>query len=254
LKKNQYAVECINLKKSFGKKIVLQDINLKTEKGTILGIVGPNGTGKTTLMKILATLITPSEGKAFISGYDITANPISVKKEIGFVPSEERSFYWRLTGRQNLKFFAALHHIFGKERDSRIANLLESVGLKKDADVQFREYSTGMKQALGIVRGMLHDPQILIMDEPTRSLSPNIAKMVRQLIQDKVRKQGKTVLIASHNLKEIEDLADSIALINQGNIIAVGTLDELKAIAGFSNDADLDAIFEKMIREMPIRN
>lgn len=246
--KNQFAVECINLKKSFGKKIVLQDINLKTEKGSILGLVGPNGTGKTTLMKILATLITPSDGKAFISGYDVTANPISVKKEIGFVPSEERSFYWRLTGRQNLKFFAAIHNIFGKERDTQINTLLEAVGLIKDADVQFREYSTGMKQALGIVRGILHNPRVLIMDEPTRSLSPNIAKMVRQLIQDKVRKEGKTVLIASHNLKEIEDLADSIAVIHQGNIKAFGTLDELKASAGFSQNEDLDAIFEKMIR------
>lgn len=244
--KNMPAVECISLRKNFGKKTVLRNINLKVEKGSILGLVGPNGTGKTTLLKILATLITPSEGSAFFFGHDITADPIVIKKITGFVPSEERSFYWRLTGKQNLEFFASLHNITGKQRSLRINELLEAVGLEKSGNIRFREYSTGMKQALGIARGMLHDPSILLMDEPSRSLSPNIAKMVRKLIKNKAH-EGKTILISSHNLKEVEELADNIAIINNGNIMASGTLDQIKKSAGLSETADLDRIFEVLI-------
>ncbi len=244
---NRPAIECINLRKIFGKKTVLRDINLKIEKGSILGLVGPNGTGKTTLLKILATLITPSDGRAFFFGHNIATDPIIIKKMTGFVPSEERSFYWRLTGKQNLEFFAALHNITKKERNLRINELLEAVGLGKSSRVRFREYSTGMKQSLGIARGMLHDPHILLMDEPTRSLSPNIAKMVRKLIKNKAVDEGKTVLIASHNLKEVEELADNIAIIDNGDIVASGTLDQLKNSIGLSESADLDRIFEVLI-------
>ncbi|MCP4349635.1 MAG: ABC transporter ATP-binding protein [Desulfobacterales bacterium] len=245
--KNRPAIECINLRKAFGKKTVLRDINLKVEKGSILGLVGPNGTGKTTLLKILATLTTPSDGSAFFFGHDITADPIIIKRMTGFVPSEERSFYWRLTGKQNLEFFAALHGITRKQRNLRINDLLEAVGLGKSSRVRFREYSTGMKQSLGIARGMLHDPSVLLLDEPTRSLSPNIAKMVRKLIKNKAVNEGRTVLIASHNLKEVEELADNIAIIDNGDIVASGTLDHLKNSVGLSGIADLDKIFEVLV-------
>lgn len=246
---NNLAIECINLEKSFGKKPVLQNINFKIKSGTILAVVGPNGAGKTTLLKILATLITPSAGNALVCGEDVNINPLTVKKMIGFVSSEERSFFWRLSGRQNLNFFAALHKIDKTESNNKIDALLRAVGLGEKGHVRFREYSTGMKQALGISRGMLHDPLVLLMDEPTRSLSPDVASTIRELINHKVRHEGKTVLISSHNLKEVEDMADRIAIIHQGAIKAIGTLSELRTHAGFSQPADLDAIFKYFTHE-----
>ncbi|MDY6971711.1 MAG: ABC transporter ATP-binding protein [Thermodesulfobacteriota bacterium] len=240
------AIECLSLHKTFGGKPVLEDISFEVGEGTVLGLVGPNGAGKTTLLKILATLVLPSTGKALICGRDVTVNPIQVKKRLGIVFSEERSFYWRLTGFQNLRFFASLHNLNRKDRAARINELLEAVGLGEKGHVRFREYSSGMKQALGIARGMLHDPPILLLDEPTRSLSPDIAGKVRKLIRDKAEEEGKTVLIASHNLKEVEHLADRIAVIHQGSVRAIGTAQALKGQCGLSQSSDLEMVFESL--------
>ncbi len=238
------AIQCIGLKKAFGNKLVLQDIGFSVKEGKILALVGPNGAGKTTLLKTIASLIIPTGGKALVCGHDVITNPGQTKKMIGFVPSEERSFYWRLSARQNLKFFASLHNIHGKERNSKVNAALEAVGLEDKGHIRFREYSTGMKQALGIARGMLHDPPVLLLDEPTRSLSPDVAGKVRKLIHKKAGKEGKTILIASHNLKEVEELADRIAIIHHGVITALSSLSDLKTRAGFSPSTDLDALFE----------
>jgi len=238
------AIECIGLNKAFGDKPVLQDIHLSVKTGEILALVGPNGAGKTTLLKILASLIIPTGGRALICGHDVIRNPIQAKRNIGFVPSEERSFYWRLSARQNLRFFASLHNIHGKERNSKVNAALEAVGLEDKGNVPFKEYSSGMKQALGIARGMLHDPPVLLLDEPTRSLSPDVAKKIRELIQNKAREERKTILISSHNLTEVEELADRIAIIHHGVITALGSLSDLKTREGLSPATDMDTLFE----------
>lgn len=245
---NKPATQCIGLSKAFGNNHVLQEIHLRVKRGEILGLVGPNGAGKTTLLKIFASLIIPTRGKALVCGHDVIRDPIQAKRKLGFVPSEERSFYWRLSGIQNLRFFAALHHIRGKERESRVMAALEAMGLQDKGRVRFKEYSSGMKQALGIARGMLHDPPVLLLDEPTRSLSPDAARNVRDMLRNKARDEGKTVLIASHNLKEVEELADHIAIIHQGAIRALGTISELKARAGLPRSTDLDTLFNHFTR------
>jgi len=241
---NNPAIQCIGLSKAFGNQLVLQEIHLRVKRGEILGLVGPNGAGKTTLLKIFASLIIPTGGRALICGHDVVRDPIPAKRKIGFVPSEERSFYWRLSGRQNLRFFASLYSIHGKERNRRIRAALEAVGLEEKGNVRFKEYSSGMKQALGIARGILHDPPVLLLDEPTRSLSPDVAKKIRELIHQKAQNERRTVLISSHNLKEVEELADHIAIIHHGAIQALGSISELKARAGLSPSTDLDALFE----------
>lgn len=237
-------IQCMDLKKAFGNKLVLQDIRFSVKKGHILALVGPNGAGKTTLLKILASLIVPTGGRALVCGHDVIRNPIQAKRKIGFVPSEERSFYWRLSGQQNLKFFASLHNIQGQERNRRVNAALEDVGLEDKGNIRFSEYSSGMKQALGIARGMLHDPPVLLLDEPTRSLSPDVAGKVRKLINKKARKEGKAILVASHNLKEVEELADRISIIHHGVIKALGSLSDLKTLAGISPSEDLHSLFE----------
>ncbi len=238
------SLECIHLHKSFGKKPVLTDIHFKVEPGEILYLIGPNGAGKTTLLKILATLSPPTRGRALVCGVDVAPHSMQPRRWTGYVPSEDRSFYWRLTGRQNLVFFASLHGLGKKECQERIDLLLGEVGLEESADRPFREYSSGMRQALGIARALLHNPVILLMDEPSRSLSPERAAKVRNLIKRKASGGKGIVLIASHDLREMEDLATGIAIIHKGALKARGTLEQLKAGAGLPESASPESVYQ----------
>lgn len=242
------AIQCFDLEKTFGVRTVLRDMNLVVEAGNIMALVGPNGAGKTTLIKIPASLIIPSGGKALVCGHDVIQNPIEAKRNFGFVPSEERSFYWRLTGFQNLRFFASLQGLKGENRLKHINAALEAVGLEDKAHIRFREYSSGMKQALGIARGILHNPPVLLLDEPTRSLSPDVAGKVRDILLNKARKEGTAILISSHNLAEVEKLADQIAFIHQGALRAMGSLKDLIALSGLGHTTDMNDLFEHFTR------
>jgi ABC-2 type transport system ATP-binding protein len=242
-------VECAHLSKNFGLVAALKEITLTVRPGTICALIGPNGAGKTTLLKILAGLIVPSSGTARVCGEDVARNPRKARAKIGFVSSEERSFYWRLTGRQNLKFFAALHQINGTEGKMRIDSLLEKMGLQEMGDRRFREYSTGMKQSLSIVRGLLHDPPVLLLDEPTRSLSPDVSQRFCDLVQFQAS-EGKTILFASHNLSEVVRMADSVVILHKGSIRAAGTLAELRRRAGFLNDKGLETVYSCFTGEL----
>jgi ABC-2 type transport system ATP-binding protein len=206
------------------------EVNLNVKSGELFGILGPNGAGKTTLIKMLCTLILPSEGTARVNGYDITKDSGKVRRSIGFVTSDERSFYWRLTGRHNLRFFSALHNYYSDDAEERIDALLSLVGMAERGDDKFLSYSAGMKQRMAIARGLLNDPAVLFMDEPTRALDPGAAQHLRGFIRDRiVGDAGKTVFLSTHHLPEAEELCDRIAIINEGRIVAVGTLDELKS-------------------------
>ena len=241
----EYAIETFNLTKKFipprgfkgllhplKKKavIALDDVNLKIRKGDLFGILGPNGAGKTTLIKVLCTLILPTSGTAYVNGYDVTKEEEGVKASIGLVTGEERSFYWRLTGRQNLLFFASLHTFSSASvAQKRVNEVLNFVGLEDKADDKFHSYSTGMKQKMAIARGLLNEPEILLMDEPTKSLDPGAAQNLREFIKERlVKEQGKTVFLSTHHLEEAEQICDRIAIINKGTIKAYGTLNELR--------------------------
>ncbi len=208
----------------------VEEVNIKIKKGELFGILGPNGAGKTTLIKMLCTLILPSEGTAYVNGYEITKDSGKVRRSIGFITADERSFYWRLTGRRNLKFFASLHNFYSEDAEERIDELLSLVGLEERADDRFLSYSAGMKQRMAIARGLLNDPEVVFMDEPTRALDPGAAQHLRGFIRDRiVGDEGKTVFLSTHHLPEAEELCDRIAIIDEGRIRVVGTLDELKA-------------------------
>ena len=244
----EYAIETFNLTKKFipirgfidllhpfRKKVVtaLDDVNIKIRRGELFGILGPNGAGKTTLIKVLCTLILPTCGTAYINGYDTIKEEEKVKASIGLVTGEERSFYWRLTGRQNLYFFASLHNFSSSVAQKRVNNILNFVDLEDKADDKFHSYSTGMKQRMAIARGLLNDPAILFMDEPTKSLDPGAAQNLREFIKERlVKEQGKTVFLSTHHLEEAEQLCDRIAVINKGRIKACGTLSELRNMIG----------------------
>jgi ABC-2 type transport system ATP-binding protein len=208
----------------------LQGIDLQVERGELFGLLGPNGAGKTTLIKILATLVLPTSGSALVNGYDVTHAGARVRESIGYVMSDERSFHWRLTGRQNLRFFAALNNLPPAQTEKRIQETLTLLDLQDHADETFQNYSTGMRHRLAIARAMLTNPDILFLDEPTRSLDPSAAQALRQFIRrDLVEKHGKTVLLATHNLPEAEAMCDRLAIIHHGQIQAYGKLADLRA-------------------------
>lgn len=220
----------ISGKKSEREVVAVNQVNLKVNRGEIFGLVGPNGAGKTTLIKMLTTLLLPTSGTAKIAGYDVIHSAYQVRKRVGLVTSNERSFFWRLTGRQNLDFFASLYHIPRKIAKERIDVLFDLLDLIKVADKRFDSYSTGMKQRLSIARGLLSRPNIVFMDEPTKGVDPIGTNEIIEIIKKQiVREWNSTLLITSHNLREIERLCDRIAIMNNGRIVEIGTLDELHA-------------------------
>lgn len=220
------------LPRMFKKRSVVKAVDgvtLEIERGKIFGLLGPNGAGKTTLIKILCTLIVPTGGEAYVDGLDMLKNGEAIRKSIGLVTGEERSFYWRLTGMQNLKFFAALYGIRSEKIKTKIAYLVELLDMQDYIDARFDGYSTGMKQHLAVARSLLGDAKILFMDEPTKSLDHSSAEKLRRFIKQRiVNQEKKTVVFTTHILREAADFADRLALMDRGVIKALGTIPELK--------------------------
>ena len=199
----------------------LDGVSLTIPQGEICGLLGVNGAGKTTLIKILAALILPDQGLAEIDGIDLLQFPLRVKRRVGLVTTNDRSFYWRLSCRENLDFFASLHGLSGAMQRARIAELLHILAIERLADQQFMTLSTGQRQRLAIARSLLSDPTVLLLDEPTSGLDPIAAAAFKAFVQDDlVRKQGKTVLWCTHNLHEADQLCDRVIVLHQGRIAA----------------------------------
>ena len=205
-------------------------VDLSIPKNTLFGLLGPNGAGKTTTIKLLSTLLLPDEGTATVNGFDVARQANEVRSSIGVVTGGERGLYWRLTGRENLLFFARLYGVREDKAKPRIDDLLKLVELEDRADDNVEKYSRGMKQRLHLIRGLIHDPPVLLLDEPTLGLDPNSAVVIREFIKEKLQKeQGKTILLTTHYMEEADQLCDQIAIIDHGKIITNGTPGELKA-------------------------
>ncbi len=209
-------------------KVALAGVDLRVARGHCFCLLGPNGAGKTTLIKILTTLVLPDGGTACVNGHDVEKEPSAVRDRVGFAINDERSFYWRLTGRQNLEFFGVLNGLRGRRLADKIAETLKFTKLEAAADQRVNTYSTGMRQMLSFARALLTDADILFVDEPTRSLDPQAAADVRTFLKSGlVGTQGKTVFWATHNLAEAEEVADEIAVIAGGRIKVRGATAEL---------------------------
>ncbi|MDQ2817036.1 MAG: ABC transporter ATP-binding protein [Candidatus Eremiobacteraeota bacterium] len=205
------------------RRTVLSDISLAVRRGELFGLLGPNGAGKTTLLKVLATLAIPDRGTIIVNGLDAARDAMAVKQQIGLCTSEERSFYFRLTARQNLAFFGAMVGLHGKPLERRIKEVVEIVDLDADLDRRFDGYSSGMRQRLTLARALLSDPEILFLDEPTRAVDPMHADSIRTLIREElVDRRGKTVILATNLLEEAWSLCDTIAILRRGEIAALG--------------------------------
>jgi len=207
----------------------LTDVSFSVGRGEMIGLLGANGAGKTTLLKIITTLLYPTSGRVLIDGMDVSASPNQVRRKIGLVTCDERSFYWRLTGRQNLSFFGALYGLTREQVQERGESLLEMLGLAAAANERYQGYSSGMKQKLAIARGLLADPAIVFYDEPTRSLDPLSAQNVREWIRSmRASSPGQTHVIATNQLSEAEQLCDRVVILARGRLIAQGTIREIR--------------------------
>ena len=247
-----FSIETVGLTKRFAKKrhrgifgflrknqqnsvqndvtVALDNVNIRIRSGELFGLLGPNGSGKTTTIKCLSTILIPDEGTALVNGFDISKETTKVRASLGMVVGGERTLYWKLTAKDNLMYFASLYKMQRQHAKQRIEELLENFGLSDRADERLEDYSTGMRQKVAIARALLHDPPILLLDEPTLGLDPSFSRQIRNQIRELSEKQGKTVLLTTHYMDEAEQLCDRIAFINNGKIIAVDTPNKLKAM------------------------
>ncbi len=247
-----FAIETHNLTKVFKKSrnsetVAVEGVNLTVQAGSVLAILGPNGAGKTTLLRLLAGLALPSAGDAQICGRDIIQGEGRARGLVGVSLGDDRSLYARLSGRQNLEFFSALHGLSRHEARQHIDELGNVLEIPLDQSVQAS--SSGIRQRILIARALLHDPAVLLLDEPTKSLDPTSAQSLRGFIRERLAGHlGKTVLIATHNLAEAELLSDEIAIMKQGRIRACGTVDVLRRIAGLATGS-LEDVFHQLTKE-----
>jgi ABC-2 type transport system ATP-binding protein len=208
--------------------IALDKVNITIEVGDRVAFLGTNGAGKTTLLKIIGGLLYPTSGEITVNGYDTVKENLKARKRVGFVLNEERSFYWRLTGTQNLLFFGALDNMYGRKMKEKVKELVFLVGLEESGDKLFAGYSSGMKQRLAIARGLLSDPDILILDEPTRTLDPVSAEDISDIIAERIHnKRGRTLLVATHSLTEAQSLCNRVCIMKQGRIIQYDYIEKL---------------------------
>ncbi len=220
-------IEMEGLTKQFGDLVAVDDVTLNVHDGEVLALLGPNGAGKTTTVRMLAAILRPTAGRARVAGYDVTTQAREVRRSVG-VLTEAPGLYTRMTGREYLDFFARLRNLSAAERAERIAHLADWFEMTDVLDRRIGEYSKGMTQKIALVRTLLHDPPVLLLDEPTSAMDPQSARLVRDTILRMRDDEKRSIIVCTHNLPEAEELADRIAIIHRGRIIVHGTPAELK--------------------------
>lgn len=234
------AIQTRGLTKMFGDFTAVDDLSLDVKRGEIYGLLGHNGAGKTTTINMLTGLLTPTAGSAAILGHDVTTEPLKARRGVGLLPDNTGN-YGHLTARQNLHYFAELADVPQDAAAQRITDLLTLVGLEDWIDEKAGNYSRGMKRRLGIAQSLVRDPEVLIYDEPTLGIDPEGTRIIRELILRLANEQGKTVLLSTHLLPEVNRMCDRIAIMRRGRLVAEGTLAELRNDAGSA--VDLEEVF-----------
>jgi ABC-2 type transport system ATP-binding protein len=216
--------------------VALDGLSLEVAEGELFGLLGPNGAGKTTTIKILTTLLIPTSGTASVVGLDVVRDAAEVRRRIGFVFGGERGLYYRLSGRDNLRYFAELYAVPSREIGPRVEELVELVGLKDRVDERVEGYSRGMKQRLHLARTLIHRPRVIFLDEPTIGLDPIGARELRRIVSE-LHQGGATIILTTHYLFEADQLCQRIGVIDKGRLVALGTPSDLKA-----NVSDLSVV------------
>jgi ABC-2 type transport system ATP-binding protein len=232
-----------NLRKSFGSLVAVDDVSFSLAKGQLVGLLGPNGAGKTTTVSMIAGLVTPDRGEVLIAGHRLAGDTDPAKRRIGLVP-QDLALYDELSARDNLRFFGALYSLTGRALDEAIAKALELVELADRARDRVKTFSGGMKRRLNLAAGLLHDPDILLLDEPTVGVDPQSRNAIFENLET-LKRRGKGLIYTTHYMEEVERLADRIVVMDHGKVIAEDTLDGLQSrVAGVGGGrATLESVF-----------
>ncbi len=233
-------IEITKLTKRYGNITAVSDVNLTIRDGQFFGFLGPNGAGKTTTIKTIVGLLKPTSGTVKVNGFDVQKQPIQAKRLVGFIP-DKPFIYEKLTGKEFLQFSAGLYQVNGNEVESRIAQLLETFELADWADELVESYSHGMRQKLVMSAAFIHQPRVIVVDEPMVGLDPKGARLVKKIFQN-ICDKGTTIFMSTHTLEIAEQMCDHIAIIQKGQIIAQGTIEELRQVAETSK-TKLEDIF-----------
>lgn len=220
----EHVLEVKNVSKMYGTKYVLKNININISKGEIFGFIGPNGAGKSTLMRIITGMTTPSDGQVFICGHSVQKDFEKAIANIG-ATIENTNLYGYMTAKQNLTYFASLYPNVSKDR---VVDTLEIVGLKDRMNEPVKNYSLGMRQKLGLAQAMLHEPELLVLDEPTNGLDAESVIKLRQILRKLVAEKNIAILLSSHNLSEVEQLCDTVAFVDHGSVVETRTMNKIK--------------------------
>jgi len=237
-------IQCTSLTKKFGGFTAVDEVTFEVGNGKVFGLLGPNGAGKTTTMRLLSTLLKPTSGTATVAGYDLLREPQKVRASIGVLP-EDSGLYDRLTPREHLLYYGKLHGMPEDLLRKRSDELLEIMELTDRANTKVGDFSKGMKQKVALLRAFIHDPPVLLLDEPTAGLDVMSARSIHGFVE-RFRKEGKAIMISTHNMTEAQRLCDRIAIIDHARIVAVGTVEELQKR---TSQKDLESIFVQLVAD-----
>jgi ABC-2 type transport system ATP-binding protein len=233
-------IETRNLVKRYGDKVAVNNVSFEVEAGEVFGFLGPNGAGKTTTIKTIVGLLQPTSGTVRVAGYDVQTQPLQAKAASGYVP-DTPNLYAKLTGRELLRFVGDLYDLDRQRVAQRSEELLRILDLTEAADNTIDSYSHGMQQKASLAAALMHDPKVLVLDEPTVGLDPKSARLIKDLLRQ-MAERGSAVFLSTHILEIAERMCDRIGIINQGKLVAVGSMDELRTL-GKSGETSLEDIF-----------
>lgn len=225
-------LQATNLKKSFGSFQAVNGVSFSVEKGEVFGVLGPNGAGKSTTINMLATMLLPTSGTAVIDGLDVVKNATAVREKIGLCTASSR-FIWELNAYEILNYYGMLYGLDSGKRKGKVEDLIEFFGISEFKDKEFGQLSTGMRQKIALAKSLVNDPVVWFLDEPTNGLDIEISKEMRDKVGQIVKERQTTVILTSHYLSEVEEMCDRIALINEGKVIAIGGINEIKQSLNF---------------------
>jgi ABC-2 type transport system ATP-binding protein len=233
-------IETQNLVKKYGEKLAVNNVSFSVHGGEVFGFLGPNGAGKTTTIKVIVGLLQPTSGTVTVGGYDIQAQPLQAKAASGYVP-DTPNLYAKLSGRELLRFVGDLYNLDRQQVAQRTEELLRVLDLAEAADNTIDSYSHGMQQKASLAAALMHDPKVLVLDEPTVGLDPKSARLIKDLLRQ-MAERGAAVFLSTHILEIAERMCDRIGIINKGELVAVGTMDELRSL-GKAGEVSLEDIF-----------